>query len=94
MTNLERDRRRLLLSTVAWVAGITAVATTRRANAFQTQEMPASSKLGIAFSQRCGTQSQHATLIAKLQSMLAQDSSRQSMTATCPICGCPVTVSR
>jgi hypothetical protein len=94
MTTHERDRRSVLLSTVAWAAGITAIALTRQAKAFQIEDVSPSSLDGLAISQRCGPASEHTALIAKLQTMLNQDSSRDSITAICPICGCPVVVTR
>jgi hypothetical protein len=33
-------------------------------------------------------------LIAKLNAQLAKDGTVSTLTATCPLCGCPVTVTR
>jgi hypothetical protein len=97
MAEFSKDRRRLLLSTAAFFGGAAAIATvagTRPAKAWSTYQVPSSSGLGLAYSNRCGGASEHAGLIAQLQAKLADDPSATTETATCPICGCPVTVSR
>ena len=40
MSEVVHERRRLLLSTAAWVGGLAVVAVTRSARAFQVDEMP------------------------------------------------------
>jgi hypothetical protein len=88
-------RRQLLLSAAAWVGGLaTLAATTRPARAFETYTAPPQSGLGLAYANHCGPASEHAALMAQLRQDLASDPSASSMTATCPICGCPVVVSR
>jgi hypothetical protein len=84
------SRRRLLLGSAL---GTTALLATRQAGAFSTQEIPATSSLGLALSNRCGGSGEHAQLVASLQSQLAARGARsgETATATCPICGCPVT---
>jgi len=52
------------------------------------------SRLGLAYADRCGGASEHAALKAELQQKLAADPSAASETANCPVCGCAVTVSR
>jgi hypothetical protein len=52
------------------------------------------SAVGRAYADRCGGASEHAALIARLQALLASDPSARSMSETCPICGCPIIVSR
>jgi hypothetical protein len=94
MSETLHERRRLLLSTAAWVGGLAAVAATRPARAFQVEEMPPTSAVGRAYANRCGGSSEHAALIARLQTLLADDPSARSMSETCPICGCPIIVSR
>ena len=94
MSDILYGRRRLLLSTAAWVGGSAAVAATRSAYAFQVEEMPPTSAVGRASANRCGGSAEHAALIARLQTLLANDPSARSMSETCPICGCPVIVSR
>jgi hypothetical protein len=93
MSEISRERRRLLLSTVACVGGLAAVAASRSARAFQVEEMPPTSAIGRAYATRCGS-AEHAALIARLQTLLANDPSARSMSETCPICGCPIIVSR
>jgi hypothetical protein len=94
MSEVMHERRRLLLSTAAWVGGLAAIAAARPARAFQVEEMPPTSAVGRAYANRCGGSSEHAALIARLQALLASDPSAQSMSQTCPICGCPIIVSR
>jgi hypothetical protein len=88
------ERRRLLLSTAAWVGGLAAVAAARSARAFQVEVMPPTSAMGRAYAARCGGSSEHTALIARLQELLASDPSARSMSENCPICGCPIIVSR
>ena len=94
MSEITHARRRLLLSTAAWAGGLAAAAAVRPALAFQVEEMTPTSAVGRAYAQRCGGASEHAALVARLQARLANDPSATTMTATCPLCGCPVVVSR
>jgi hypothetical protein len=94
MSDILHERRRLLLSTAAWVGGLAAIAASRPARAFQVEVMSPESAVGRAYANRCGGSSEHAALIARLQTLLANDPSAQSMSETCPICGCPIIVSR
>jgi len=94
MSEVMHERRRLLLSTAAWVGGLAAVGASRSARAFQVEEMPPTSAMGRAYATRCGGSSEHAALIARLQTLLASDPSARTMSETCPICGCPIIVSR
>ena len=94
MSEILHERRRLMLSTAAWVGGFAAIAATRSAHVFQVEEMPPTSAVGRAYANHCGGSAEHAALIAQLQTLLANDPSARSMSETCPICGCPVIVSR
>ena len=94
MSEIMHERRRLLLSTAAWVGGLAAVAAYRPAPAFQVEETPPASAVGRAYAERCGGSSEHAALIARLQALLNEDPAAASLTATCAICGCPVVVTR
>ena len=94
MSEIMHERRRLLLSTAAWVGGLAGVAVTRSARAFQVEEMPPTSAIGRVYAGRCDGSSEHAALITRLQALLANDPSARSMSETCPICGWPVIVSR
>jgi hypothetical protein len=94
LTEIMHERRRLLLSTAAWVGGVAAVAAARSARAFQVEAMPPTSAMGRAYAARCGGSSEHAALMARLQALLASDPSARSMSENCPICGCPIIVSR
>jgi len=94
MSEITHERRGLLLSTAAWVGGLPAAAATRPARGFQVEEMPPTSAIGRAYANRCGGSLEHAALIARLQALLANDPAARSMSETCPICGCPIIVSR
>lgn len=95
------NRRALLLGSVA-IAGLAAAATGRAARALTIEEVYPNSAAGLALKDRCGGQSEHAALIAQLEAELARESpasgetggGETSRTATCPICGCPVTVTK
>ena len=94
MSEILHERRLLMLSTAAWVGGFAAIAATRSAHVFQVEEMPPTSAVGRAYANHCGGSAEHAALIARLQTLLANDPSARSMSETCPICGCPIIVSR
>jgi len=84
----------LLRSAAAWVGGVVAFAAMRSAGAWQIEEMVPTSPLGLAYAKRCSGPSDHAALVAQLKAQLARDSSSGSLTAACPVCGCPVMVGR
>ena len=94
MNEVAPARRRVLLSTAAWAGGLALAVMARRAGAFQVEVLTPTSAVGRAYANRCGGASEHAPLIAKLQAQLANDPSAASIAETCPICGCPVVVSR
>lgn len=94
MNDVAQARRRLLLSIAAWAGGLVVAVMGRRAGAFQVEVLTPTSALGRAYANRCGGASEHAALIAKLQAQLANDPAAASLAETCPICGCPVVVSR
>jgi hypothetical protein len=97
MAEFSKERRRLLLSTAAFIGGATAVAIVagaRPAKAWTTYEAPTTHGIGLAYANRCGGANEHAALKAELQQKLANDPSATSEAANCPLCGCPVTVSR
>jgi hypothetical protein len=48
MSEIMHERRRLLLSTAAWIGGLATVAGNRAARAFQVEEMPPASAIGRA----------------------------------------------
>jgi len=94
MNTFMHQRRRLLLSSAAWVGCCAALAAARPARAFQVQEMSSGSAVGRAYADRCGGSTEHAALLARLQALLADDPAARSMAEACPICGCTVVVSR
>jgi hypothetical protein len=94
MGDFVQDRRRLLRSTAAWFLGGVALTATRSAKAWETKSLSATSPLGIAVANRCGGPTDHAWLVAQLKAQLAEDPSLETLSAICPLCGCPVIVSR
>lgn len=91
-----RTRRQLFLGSAAWIGGLAAFAAARPAGAAMQQvEVPATSKLGIAIANRCKVSSaDHDAIKAELAARLAADPSLVSLSEQCPICGCPIVVSR
>ena len=94
MSDIVHDRRRLLRSCAAWVAGAAAFVLAPRANAWEMQKLSPASPLGLAYANHCGGPTDHAWLVAELKDELANDPSAQSLSAQCPLCGCPVIVTR
>lgn len=92
--DVARGRRHLLRSAAAWVGAGAALMAARSAGAWQIEEIAPESPLGVALANRCGGPADHAALVAQLQAQLAKEPSVNSLSATCPICGCPVIVSR
>ena len=92
------SRRRLLKGSVALVPGLAMLAVGRPAAAFSTETMSARSGVGLAYGTRCGSDSMHPVIMARLRSELANRTAAPgttlSETAVCPICGCPITVTR
>jgi hypothetical protein len=95
MNGFMQERRRLLRSAAAWVVGAAGLATTRSAKAWEMQKLSPTSPLGVAYANHCSETTDHAWLISALKTELAQDPSLASpLSATCPLCGCPVIVGR
>jgi hypothetical protein len=89
--------RRALLLALAGMGGLIAGG---KAMAMDRKTISGTSELGLAYANHCTAQNDanHASLIGDLQAMLAQRSGTPgqvlTQTAYCPICGCPVTVTR
>lgn len=64
------------------------------ARAFQVQPVEPRSRMGLALQGRCGGTGEHTDILARLRAQLAAAPDRASATATCPLCGCPVTAWR
>lgn len=97
MTEYSRSRRQVILNSAAWIGGIAAIAVaSRRASAAMQQvDVPAQSPLGIAIANRCKVSSaDHDAIKARLMAELAADPSLTTLSEQCPICGCPIIVSR
>jgi hypothetical protein len=96
MTDFSTTRRQLILNSAAWIGGIAALAATKPAGAAMQQvEVRPTSPLGIAIVNRCKVSSaEHSALRAELMTQLAANPSLGTLSERCPICGCPVVVSR
>jgi hypothetical protein len=98
MSSVVISRRRLLLGTAVSGVGLSALAAARPAGAFSTEYIAPSSSLGLAYSNRCGPDSEHAAIRAALYAQLATQASAPGTTVSasevCPICGCPIYASR
>ena len=86
------SRRSLLAGSALGAAGTALIM--RPASALTFQDVPPTSGIGLALSNHCGGETEHAQLAADLRARLSSEgaSPGTSATATCPICGCPVTV--
>jgi hypothetical protein len=84
-------RRDLLLGPAL---GAGAVLGARSTGALTMEDVPLRSGLGLALSNRCGGDSEHAQIAAGLRTQLTARHAVAGTTAsgTCPICGCPVVV--
>lgn len=89
------SRRCLMLGTA--IGGVAALAV-RPAGAFTTETIEPGSALGLAYADRCGSDPEHARIRASLGARLAGQSATPGTTISasevCPICGCPIYVSR
>ncbi|HEX4113313.1 MAG TPA: hypothetical protein VH020_12330 [Stellaceae bacterium] len=96
MTEFSKARRQLMLGTAAWVGGIAGMAAAKPAGAaMQAVELKPTSPLGAAVANRCKLAADdHADIRAQLMAELAADPALKSLTERCPICGCPIIVSR
>jgi hypothetical protein len=92
------SRRGLLRGSAAIAPGLAMLAMGRSASAFSIESMDAGSSVGLAYASRCGDDAMHPAIRARLQADLANRSAAPgtmlSETAVCPICGCPITVTR
>ena len=92
------SRRSLLKGSVAVLPGLALLNSGRPAQAFSMETMSPGSSLGLAYSNRCGGDSMHEVVRARLEADLASQTgpvgTTLSETEVCPICGCPITVTR
>lgn len=93
MKNGPVDRRALLRS-AALLGATAALARPGKARALSIEPMPPMSAAAFAYANRCGPDSAHAGITARLRQELAADPARQSLSQTCPLCGCPIIVTR
>ena len=94
MEKVNTGRRRLLQVTSLWVGGATALAFAPAADAWDAVPLDPGSPAGMAYTNRCGGAQEQAAIVRKLKLALAGDQGAPSLSAACPICGCPVTVER
>ncbi len=93
------SRRRLLQSSAAFVPALAVLAMGRKARAFSMESLAPTSGPALAYANRCGpSNSAHAAIRSALQAQLAGESGAPGQTLTasevCPICGCPIVVTR
>jgi hypothetical protein len=92
------SRRSFLLGSAAFGGALGAIAYATRANAFAFEKVSPQSAIGVAFSNRCGSDAEHARIQAILEAELSKQSGAPgtylTRQAICPICGCPITASR
>jgi hypothetical protein len=88
-----QSRRKLLQATAALLGGGTALSF-GPANAFQQIELDPENPIAQEYYAHCGGDPEHAAVQANLRDELMKDPSLKSLSATCPICGCPVSVTR
>ena len=91
--------RRAFIRSLAIGSGLAGVLLRGRAAAALTvQQLGPESAIGSDITKRCGPANEHATLLAELEARLAESTGAVGTTltasATCPICGCPVTAMR
>jgi hypothetical protein len=94
MADVNEERRRLLQAGALLVGAAPSFTFVTRANAWDVTPLDPASPAGLAYSNRCGGSQEHMALLGSLRSELAANPSVSSMSATCPICGCPVIASR
>lgn len=94
MKDVNTNRRRLLHAAALLAGTAVPLAFTRSATAWDVMPLDPASAAGLAYSNRCGGSEEHGALMQKLRMNLANDPSAAALSATCPICGCPVIVSR
>jgi len=91
-----KTRRQLLRGSIGWIGGAAVVAAGKHAGAaMRRAEVRPQSPLGIAIANRCKVASpDHDAIRARLTALLASSPSLGSLSEECPICGCPIVVSR
>jgi hypothetical protein len=94
MNDRVQSRRGLFQATGALIASGVAFTFIRPADAWQVEQVDPASPTGVAYSGRCGGDSRHDALQTKLRAALSADPALRSLSANCPICGCPILVSR
>jgi hypothetical protein len=94
MDEVNKERRRLLQAGALLLGAAAPLTFASTANAWDVQPLDPASPEGLAYSNRCGGSQEHMALLRGLRRELAANPSAASLSATCPICGCPVIASR
>lgn len=97
MSDFQEDRRRFLrigAVAVAGAAGAAVAGLPRPAKAWELEHYGSASPLALSIANRCKVNANHDALQAQLREELAKMPGRKSLTEMCPLCGCPVTVTR
>jgi hypothetical protein len=92
------SRRSLLTGSAAIVPGLAVLVLSRSAKGLLDRDDGAPQLGRPAYSVRCGSDSMHPLITARLEAELANQTAAPgttlSETAVCPVCGCPITVTR
>jgi len=91
-----KTRRQLLHGSIGWIGGVALLAAAKPGGAAMRRvEVRPQSPLGIAIANRCKVASpDHDAIRARLTGELAANPSLGTLSEKCPICGCPIVVSR
>ncbi|SKA30109.1 hypothetical protein SAMN02745126_04885 [Enhydrobacter aerosaccus] len=94
MTRAKSGRRAVLQAAGALIGGGSALSFAATARAWSLEPIEPEGPIGLAYSERCGGPAEHARLQSQLKAALLEKPSAPSLSAPCPICGCPITVRR
>lgn len=88
------ERRQILRSAAAGITGALVFLTSRHAAAWSEESISPDSAIGLAYSNHCAADTQHAPIRATPRERLLNNSALASASQTCPLCGCPIIVTR
>jgi len=91
-----KTRRQLLRGSLGWVGAAAVLMAARPSGAAMRRvEVQPQSPLGVAIAKRCKVSSpDHDAIRAQLKGLLAANPSLGALSEKCPICGCPIVVTR
>jgi hypothetical protein len=92
------SRRGFLLGTAGFGGVLGLVGASGSASAFEIQQVPPQSRLGLEIKNHCSVSAGHDEIRAKLEQDLLKRSGAPGAllteTAYCPLCGCPIIATR